>query len=122
MRKTRYIVLLPPPMKASNGILVILAVTDRPIGEGSLVEVLLFIPSKDPIPELQAEYDLTSLGEVESIHGPYCDPPRWMVTYKAKVLVKKGDRIKAKDSVSRSRSSLPDARNQPVKAAALSPP
>ena len=64
-------------MKASNGILVILAVTDRPIGEGSLVEVLLFIPSKDPIPELQAEYDLTSLGEVESIHGPYCDPPRW---------------------------------------------
>jgi hypothetical protein len=106
-------------MKASKDVLVVLAVTDRPIAEGSLVEVLLFLPSKDHIPDLQAEYDLASLGEVESIHGPYCDPPRWMVTYKGKVLVKKGDRIKAKDSVSRTRSSLPDASSQPVKTAGL---
>ena len=84
-------------MKAPKGVLVILGITDRPIGEGSLVEVLLFVPSKDHITDLQAEYDLTSLGEVESLHGPYCDPPRWMVTYKAKVLVKKGDRIKLKE-------------------------
>jgi hypothetical protein len=89
-----------------------LAVTDRPIGEGSLVEVLLILPWKDPIPDLQAEYDLASLGEVDSIHGPYCDPPRWMVSYKGMVSAKKGDRIKAKDSVSRSRSSRDS--NQPV--------
>ena len=43
----------PPPMKASKGVLVILGVTDRPIGEGSLIEVLLFLPSKDRIPDLR---------------------------------------------------------------------
>ena len=106
-------------MKTSQSVLVILDVTDRPIAEGSLVEVLLALPSTDPMPDLQAEYDLASLGEVDSIHGPFCDPPRWMVTYKGKVLVKKGDRIKAKDSVSRTRSSLPDASSQSVKTAGL---
>jgi len=79
-----------PLMKTSQSVLVILDVTDRPIAEGSLVEVLLALPSTDPIPDLQAEYDLASLGEVDSIHGPFCDPPRWMVSYKEEVSAKKG--------------------------------
>ena len=95
-------------MKTLQGVLVVLDVTNRPTGgTGSLVEVLLVNPWKDPISHLPTEYDLASLGEIESIHGPYCDPPRWMVTYKGKVLVKKGDRIKPKH-VSGSCSSLID--------------
>jgi hypothetical protein len=84
-------------MYNSQGVLIILAVTGRPVdGKGSLVEVLLFHPEKDARPDIQAGYDLASLGEVESIVGPYCDPPRWMVSYKEKVSAKKGDWIKAK--------------------------
>ncbi|PWT82796.1 MAG: hypothetical protein C5B58_07585 [Acidobacteria bacterium] len=59
-----------------RGVLAILTVMERPVGgKGSLVEVVLCHPQKDARPDIQAEYDLASLGEVESIHGPYCDPP-----------------------------------------------
>jgi hypothetical protein len=103
-------------VKAPQGVLIILNVTDRPVGRnGSLVEVLLFQPQQDARPEIQAKYDLASLGEVESIHGPYCDPPRWMVSYKGIVLAKKGDQIKPKDSISGSRSSISGASDQTVK-------
>ena len=60
------------------------AVTDRPIAEGSLVEVVLLDPWKRATPDIQAEYDLAALGQVEDIHGPFCNPPRWMVSYKGK--------------------------------------
>ena len=81
-----------------QSVLAILTVTDRPIGgKGSLVEVVLCHPQKDARPDIQAEYDIGSLGEVESIHGPYCDPPRWMVSYKGKVSAEKGDWIRLKD-------------------------
>jgi hypothetical protein len=40
-----------------------------------MVEVLLFHPQKDARPDIQAGYDLSSFGDVESIHGPYNDPP-----------------------------------------------
>jgi hypothetical protein len=83
-------------MRASEGVLIVSAITDRPIGEGSLVEVLLYLPWKYPIPVFPTEYDLASLGEVESIQGPFCDPPRWMVSYKGKVSAEKGDRIQPK--------------------------
>jgi hypothetical protein len=103
-------------VNAPQGVLIILNVTDRPIGGmGSLIEVLLILPRKDPIPDLQTEYDLDSLGEVESIHGPCCDPPRWMVSYKEEVLAKKGDRIKRKDSISGSRLFVSDPSRPPVK-------
>ena len=81
-----------------QGVLAILTVMDRPAGgKGSLVEVVLCHPQKDARPDIQVEYDLASLGEVESIHGPYCDPPRWMVSYKGKVSAEKGDWIRLKD-------------------------
>ena len=81
----------------SQGVLTILAVTDRPVDrKGSMVEVLLFHPEKDAGPDIQAGYDLASLGDVDSIHGPYCDPPRWIVSYKGKVSAKKGDWIRLK--------------------------
>ena len=54
---------------------------------------MLWHPEKDARPDVQTEYDLASLGEVESTHGPYCDPPRWMMNYKGKVSAKKGDLI-----------------------------
>ena len=57
---------------------------------------MLCHPQKDARPDIQAEYDIGSLGEVESIHGPYCDPPRWMVIYKGKVSAEKGDWIERK--------------------------
>jgi len=58
------------------GALIILAVTNRPVeGEGAQVDVLLFHPDKDARPDIQAEYDLASLGEVESIDGPFDNPP-----------------------------------------------
>jgi hypothetical protein len=85
-------------MKRPHNALIVLTVTDRPIeGKGSLVEVLLSNSGKDARPDIQGEYDLASLGEVESIHGPFCDPPRWMVSYKGRISAKKGDLIKAKD-------------------------
>ena len=79
---------------APEGMLVVHAITDRPIGEGSLVEVVLFDPWRGARSGIQG-YDLGSLGEVESIHGPFCSPPRWMVSYKAKVSAKYGDRIQS---------------------------
>ena len=66
-------------------------------GKGSLVEVLLVHPEKDARPDIQAKYNLDSLGEVETVHGPYCDPPRYIVSYKDKVSVKKGNWINPKD-------------------------
>ena len=80
--------------RTSEGVLIVHAVTDRPIGKGSLVEVLLLDPWKGARADIQAEYDFARLGEVESIHGPFCYPPRWMVSYKGKVSAKHGDRIK----------------------------
>ena len=46
--------------------------------------------------DIQAEYDLAALGEVESVHGPFCNPPKWMVSYKGKVSAKHCDRIQPK--------------------------
>ena len=80
-----------------QSVLAVLTVTDRPVGVGSLVEVVLCHPQKNARPDIQTEYDLASLGEVESIHGPFCDPPRWMVSYKGKVSAEKGDWIRLKD-------------------------
>jgi hypothetical protein len=85
-------------MGKQQGLLIILTVTDRPVGgRGSLVEVLHSHRGTPARPDIQAKYDLASLGEVESIHGPYCDPPRWMVSYKRRVSAQKGDCIKPKD-------------------------
>jgi hypothetical protein len=39
---------------------------------------------------------LAALGEVESIHGPFCNPPGWMLSYNRKVSANHGDRIKPK--------------------------
>jgi hypothetical protein len=77
-----------------QSVLAVLTVTDRPVG---LVEIVLCHPQKNARPDIQTEYDLASLGEVESIHGPFCDPPRWMVSYKGKVSAEKGDWIRLKD-------------------------
>jgi hypothetical protein len=62
-----------------------------------VVEVLLFPSLKNAKPQIQAEYDLAFVGEVESVHGPFSDPPKWMVIYKDKVSAKKGARIRPKD-------------------------
>lgn len=75
--------------------LMVHAITDRPTGEGSLVEVVLFDPWRGARSDIQAQYDLASLGEVESIHGPFCKPPRWMASYKGKVSAERGDRIQS---------------------------
>ena len=80
-----------------DGVLMVHAVTVRPVGEGSLVEVLLFDPWRGAKTDIQGGYDLVSLGEVEDIHGPFCNPPRWMITYRGKVSAKYGDRIQPKD-------------------------
>ena len=79
-----------------QGMLMVHAVMDRLIGKGSLVEVLLLDPWKRATPDIQAEYDLAALGEVEDIHGPFCNPPRWLVSYKGNVSVECGDRIQSK--------------------------
>jgi len=79
-----------------EGMLMVHAVTDRPIAEGSLVEVVLLDPWKRATPDIQAEYDLAALGQVEDIHGPFCNPPRWMVSYKGNVSAECGDRIQSK--------------------------
>ena len=87
-------------MKEDESALMILMVTDRSVtgGKGSLVEVQLFHPLSDVAPKnLQAEFDLASLGEVESVRGPCGDPPKWTVEYKGKVSAKKGDPIKLKE-------------------------
>jgi len=97
-------------MRTPKGVLTISAVTDRLTGKGSLVEVLLFDPWRGARSDIQAEYDLASLGEVESVHGPFCDPPRWMVTYKGKVSGKHGDRIRPKEQ-KRSQSEFGNSAN-----------
>ena len=79
------------------GVLMVHAVMDRPTAQGSLVEVLLFDPWKGARSDIQAEYDLAALGEVERIHGPFSNPPRWMVSYKEKISAKHGDRIQPKE-------------------------
>jgi hypothetical protein len=76
--------------------LMVHAVMDRPIADGSLVEVLLLDPWKGARSDIAAEYDLAALGEVEDIHGPFCNPPRWMVSYREKVSAECGDRIQSK--------------------------
>ncbi|MGA8659671.1 MAG: hypothetical protein WB586_26410, partial [Chthoniobacterales bacterium] len=66
-------------------------------GNGSLVEVELLHFRRCFRPEnLQAEYDLASLGEVERVSRPYGDPPTWTVSYKGKVSAKPGALIKPK--------------------------
>jgi hypothetical protein len=79
------------------GVLMVHAVMDGPITEGSVVEFLLYDPWKDARSDIQAEYDIGALGEVESTDGPFWNPPRWMVSYKEKISVKHGDRIQAKE-------------------------
>ena len=83
-------------VRTPPGVLTVHAVIDRPIADGSLVEVLLFDPWKGASSDIRAEYDLAALGEVESIRGPFSNPPRWMVSYKGNVSAKYGDRIQAK--------------------------
>jgi hypothetical protein len=80
-----------------EGMLTVHAVMDRPIADGSLVEFLLFDAWRGARSDIQAEYDLATLGEVEAIHGPFCNPPRWMVSYKEKISAKHGDRIQPKE-------------------------
>jgi len=84
-------------IRIPRGMLMVHAVMDRPIAEGSLVEFLLYDPWKGARSDIQAEYDLAALGEVESIYGPFCNPPEWMVRYKGKVSAKKGDWIQSKE-------------------------
>ena len=104
IRRTRNFQILPNRfrvclMKEDQSALMILMVTDQSVigGKGSLVEVQLFHPLTDAKPEnLQAEYDLASLGEVESVSRPYGDPPQWTLEYKERVSAKPGALIKAK--------------------------
>ena len=66
-------------------------------GNGSLAEVELLHSRLCFRPENpQAEYDLASLGEVESVSRPHGDPPKWTVEYKERVSAKQGALIKAK--------------------------
>jgi len=84
-------------MRSPQAVLIVHAVTDRPIGDGSLLEVLLFDPWRDAQSDIEAEYDLASPGEVYSTHAPFCYPPRWMVSYKERASAKRGDRIQPKE-------------------------
>jgi hypothetical protein len=45
---------------------------------------------------LQAEYDLASLGEVEGVSRPHVDPPKWTVEYKERDSARPGALIKPK--------------------------
>jgi hypothetical protein len=58
-------------MKEDKGVLAVLTVINKPDIEGSIVDVQLFVPLKDAKPGVQKEYDLASLGEVESERGPF---------------------------------------------------
>ena len=67
------------PMKKHRSALMILRVMDQTAagGNGSLVEVELLHSRLCFRPENpQAEYDLASLGEVESVSRPHGDPPK----------------------------------------------
>jgi hypothetical protein len=83
-------------MGKPENVLVIAAVTEESVlGEKLCSAVVrLLDPRKKTVPDIQEEYDLVSLGEVDRIVGPYDDPLTWMVNYKGKVSAKKGDRIK----------------------------
>jgi hypothetical protein len=86
-------------METEKGVLVVVMLTNKAaIGEtGSLVEVELVHFRNDFKPKnLETEYDLASLGEVERVRGHYGDPLKWMVEYKGKVSAKRGDQIKPK--------------------------
>jgi hypothetical protein len=93
-----------------GGLLIVHAVMDRLTGEGSLVEVLLFDPWKGARSDIRAEYELAALGEVEDIHGPFCNPPRWMVSYREKVLANHGDRIQPKKQKENAASEIQQTR------------
>jgi hypothetical protein len=75
----------------------VLVVTERPTGKGSLVEVLLLDPWRGARMNIQVQYDLASLGDVESINGPFRNPPRWMLSYKGVVSANRGDLIQPKE-------------------------
>jgi len=79
-------------MKKHQSALMILRVTDQTAGgSGSLVEVELLHFRRCFRPQnLQAEYDLASLGEVESVSRPYGDPPKWTLEYKERVSAEPG--------------------------------
>jgi hypothetical protein len=87
-----------PDVANVDNALVVVAVTDHfVIGERrSSIVVRLVDSLKKSKPNIEAKYDLASLGEVESITGPFDDPPTWMVSYKESVLAKAGDRINQK--------------------------
>ena len=72
----------------------ILTVANPSTCGGPSIEVELFHYLRDAKPDIGKEYDLGSIGEVLAVHGPYEDPPKWIVSYKGKVSAKKGDRIK----------------------------
>ena len=93
-----------------EGMLIVHAVMDRLIGKGSLVEVLLLDPWKGATSDIEAEYDLAALGEVEDIHGPFCNPPRWMVSYREKVSADHGDRIQPKKQNKNAASEIQQTR------------
>jgi hypothetical protein len=101
------------PMRTTGtpgGLLIVHAVMDRLTGKGSLVEVLLFDPWKGARSDIQAEYDLAALGEVEDIHGPFCNPPRWMVSYREKVSANHGDWIQPKKQKENAASEIQQKR------------
>ena len=86
-------------MKKHRSALMVLRVRDQTAagGNGSLVEVELLHSRLCLGPEnLQAEYDLASLGQVESVSRPHGDPPKWTVECKERVSAKPGALIKAK--------------------------
>jgi hypothetical protein len=82
-------------MKTDQGVLVVVTVTNKTAIGGSIVEVQLLQHRKDAKPDIQP-FDLASLGEVQGVHGPIGDPPKWMVSYKGKVSANTGDQIKPK--------------------------
>jgi hypothetical protein len=75
----------------------ILTVANPSACGGSSIEVEPFHYLRDAKPDLGKEYDLGSIGEVLAVHGPYEDPPKWMVTYEGRVSAKEGDWIEPKD-------------------------
>ena len=87
------------PATSSNTIrmLNILTVANPSACGGSSIEVELFHYLRDAKPDIGKEYDLGSIGEVLAVHGPYEDPPKWIVSYKGKVSAKEGDWLEPKD-------------------------